>query len=145
MSSIGQSYPLEVQRVLFIPPLPHSSKYWKFYHFMVTVPKTASDHTPPTNTSLSVCHSLVGHCPCRFIFYHLCEKVLFHTLQEPPSLPPCCRVDLTGDISGLKSPTRTRAGDGETSASHVQNDLFQYRMICFNHHPTPLIFTLLDI
>ncbi|KAK4812225.1 hypothetical protein QYF61_011247 [Mycteria americana] len=67
---------------------PSFSKNQKLCHFVITMPKTSSNHHI-THKSFSVHKQQVqqGAFPS-WLTHWLCQEVIFHTLQEPPGLFP---------------------------------------------------------
>ncbi|KAK4818185.1 hypothetical protein QYF61_007823 [Mycteria americana] len=84
--------PPEVQGSSSAEPLPYFSKNQKLCHFVIAVPKTASNHHI-THKSFSVHKQEVqrGTFP-RWLAHQLCQEAICHTLQEPPSLFPLCCI-----------------------------------------------------
>ncbi|KAK4828265.1 hypothetical protein QYF61_024872, partial [Mycteria americana] len=79
---------LEVQGGSSAYPPPYFSKNRKLYHFVIAMPKAASNHHI-THKSFSVHKQQVqlGTFP-RWLTHQLCKEVTCHTLQEPPGLFP---------------------------------------------------------
>ncbi|KAK4832427.1 hypothetical protein QYF61_023106 [Mycteria americana] len=76
--------------------------YQKLYHFVITLPKVASNHHT-AHKSFSVREQQVqwGTFPS-WLTHQLCQEVICHTLQEPPRMFPLCCIVFPADIRAQK-------------------------------------------
>ncbi|KAK4825882.1 hypothetical protein QYF61_003156 [Mycteria americana] len=89
--------PPEVQGGSSADPPPYFSKNQKLYHFMIAMPKTASNHHI-THKAFSVPKQQLqrGTFPC-WLTHQLCQEVICPTPQEPPRVFPLCSIVFPAD------------------------------------------------
>ncbi|KAK4821246.1 hypothetical protein QYF61_016545 [Mycteria americana] len=86
---------------VLLTPLAASPHIKNSYHFVITLPKTASNHHM-AHKSFSVGEQQVqrGSFP-RWLTHQLCQEVICHTLKEPPRLFLLCCIVFPADIWSL--------------------------------------------